>query len=164
VNAYRIATLDPSLDTRSFRCGQPALDLYVHRYARQDVRRNLARVFAATLDAEPARLAGFYSLSAGSIACDVLPQVLARKLPRYPVPIALLGRLAVSLDFQGQGLGSILLADACQRVSEASSVLAVAGLVVDAKDETAVSFYSHFGFITLPGQTRRLLLPFNQFQ
>ena len=163
MNAYRIAALDPSLDTRAFRCGQAALDLYIHRYARQDVRRNLTRVFAATLDADPARLAGFFTLSAGSVACDVLPEALAKSLPRYPVPIALLGRLAVSLDFQRQGLGSILIADACQRVSQASSVLAVAGLVVDAKDETAVSFYSHFGFLTLPGQSRRLLLPLNQF-
>ena len=164
MNSYRIAALDASLDTQPFRCGQAELDLYVQRYARQDVRRNLARVFAATPYAEPARLAGFYTLSAGSVACDALPDALARKLPRYPVPIALLGRLAVSLDMQGQGLGSILLADACQRVFKASSALAVAGLVVDAKDAAAASFYTHFGFQALRGQTNRLLLPLKHFR
>jgi ribosomal protein S18 acetylase RimI-like enzyme len=80
------------------------------------------------------------------------------------VPIALVGRLAVAQSLQGQGLGSILLADACQRVFQASTVLAVVGLVVDAKDERTASFYSHLGFIPLPGQPTRLLLPLNRFR
>ncbi|MDP4028048.1 MAG: GNAT family N-acetyltransferase, partial [Gallionella sp.] len=72
--------------------------------------------------------------------------------------VALIGMLAVGLAFQGK-LGSILLADACQKVSQASSVLAVAGIVVDAKDEKAIAFYMHFGFIPLQGQAGRMLLP-----
>jgi GNAT superfamily N-acetyltransferase len=164
VSGYRIATLAPALDTRSFRCGQPALDDYICLYARQDVRRNVARVFAAIADGDPLCLAGFYTLSAGSVHCEQLPPELAKKLPRYPVPVALVGRLAVDQSHRGQGLGSILLVDACQRVIEASTVLAVVGLVVDAKDERAASFYSHFGFAPLPGQPTRLLLPLNRFR
>ena len=66
-------------------------------------------------------------------------------------------------DTQGKGLGSILLADACQKVSNASPVLAVAGMIVEAKDEAAFSFYEHFGFIPLPGKKDRLLLPASVF-
>ena len=85
--------------------------------------------------------------------------MLHKTLPRYPVPVALIGRLAVNTDFQGKGLGSILLADACQKVIKASKTLAVVGIVVDAKDSKATNFYTHFGFIPLPGQPDKLILP-----
>jgi ribosomal protein S18 acetylase RimI-like enzyme len=84
---------------------------------------------------------------------------LARKLPRYPVPVAVLGRLAVDRTFHGRGLGAILLCDACQKVVQASRVLAVAAIVVDAKDTAAAGLYRHFGFVALPGRPDRLLLP-----
>lgn len=156
---YRIRPFDRAVDADSFRCGQPLLDEYIRRYASQDVRRNVARVFMATPETDSRQLAGFFTLSAGSVGCSDLPESLAKKLPRYPVPVALIGRLAVSTEFQGKGLGSILLADACQKVAHASATLAVAGIVVDAKDAAAATFYRHFGFLTLPGPPTRLLLP-----
>lgn len=155
---YQIKPLDASVDTASFRCGREPLDDYIRRYASQDVRRNVARVFAATPDDDPRQLAGFFTLSAGSVNCSSLPETLARKLPRYPVPVALIGRLAVDAKFQGRGLGSILLADACLKVSQASSVLAVAGIIVDAKDDVAIRFYKRFGFMPLQGQPGRMML------
>jgi ribosomal protein S18 acetylase RimI-like enzyme len=75
----------------------------------------------------------------------------------------MLGRLAVDESYRGQGLGAILLADACQKVIQASQVLAVVGLIVDAKDDHAASFYRHFGFQDLHGRTDRLLLPIKDF-
>jgi GNAT superfamily N-acetyltransferase len=164
VISYRIRSLDNAIDAASFRCGQAALDEYIRRYAVQDVRRNVARVFIAVPESNPKNLAGFFTLSAGSVNCSDLPESLAKKLPRYPVPVALIGRLAVATDFQGKGLGSILLADACRKVAHASETLAVAGIVVDAKDVAAAAFYRHFGFLTLPGQPARLLLPATAFQ
>ena len=160
---YRIRPFDGALNAAAFRCGSDALELYIRRYALQDIRRNVARIFAASPEHDPGRLAGFFTLSAGSVSCADLPDALARKLPRYPVPVALIGRLAVDSGFQKQGLGSILLADACQKVARASAVLAVAGIVVDAKDDAAVAFYEHFGFVPLPGQPRRLLLAARRF-
>jgi len=162
---YHIRPFDNTVDTASFSCGQPALDEYIRRYASQDVRRNVARVFMATPEHDAKQLAGFYTLSAGSVSCADLPASLAKTLPRYPVPVALIGRLAVATDCQGKGkgLGSILLADACQKVINASATLAVVGIVVDAKDTTAASFYRHFGFMPLPGQSNRLLLPTTAF-
>ncbi len=156
---YRIRALDAAIDATEFHCGHDALDDYIRRYATQDVRRNVGRVFIATPDSDAQKLAGYFTLSAGSVACSDLPVGLARKLPRYPVPVALIGRLAVDTAVRGTGLGSILVADACRKVAQASAVLAVAGIVVDAEDETAVSFYAHFGFVALPGQRTRLLLP-----
>lgn len=139
------------------------LDEYIRRYASQDVRRNVARIFAATTEHDRRCLAGFYSLSAGSVSATELPESIRRKLPRYPIPVALLGCLAVDMASQGKGLGSILLADACGKVMQASQVLAVAGIVVDAKTEVAATFYRHFGFVDLPGQQGRLLLPSKAF-
>ena len=162
MSSYRIRPLEAAVDVGGFHCGQQPLDDYIRRYASQDVRRNVARVFVAT-DSEPQRLAGYFTLCAGSVACSELPPALARKLPRYPVPIALIGRLAVDSSFQGKGLGSILLADACRKVAHAGAVLAVAGIVVDAKDAAAEAFYRHFGFVPLPGRPDRLLLPAGAF-
>jgi ribosomal protein S18 acetylase RimI-like enzyme len=163
VTAFRVGPLGVAVDTADFECTVPPLDEYLRRYAAQDLRRNLARVYVAMPVANPRQPAGFYTLSAGSVACAELPADLSRKLPRYPVPVALVGRLAVDKRFQGQGLGSILLADACAKVKAASQVLAVAGIVVDAKDEAAASFYRHFGFLVLPGRPDRLLLPAKAF-
>jgi ribosomal protein S18 acetylase RimI-like enzyme len=157
--SFAVRPFDGSLDTGAFCCGQAALDDYIRRYAGQDERRGVARVFVATPVDDHRRLAGFFTLSAATVRCADLPPELARKLPRYPIPVALLGRLAVDCAFQGKGLGSILVADACRKVLAASRALAVAGLVVDAKDAAAVAFYRHFGFLSLPGRVDRLLLP-----
>jgi len=85
-------------------------------------------------------------------------------LPRYHVPVALIGRLAVNKDFQGKGLDSIPFADARQKVTRASAILAVAGIVVEGKNSAAKPFYRHFGFQDLPGHTARFLLPATVFR
>lgn len=161
---FQIKPLTAAIDTASFQCGSKPLDEYIRRYASQDVRRNVARVFVAAPEGDAQQLAGYFTLSAGSVSCASLPVSLAKKLPRYPVPVALVGRLAVGKEFQGKGLGSILLADVCQKVQQASAVLAVAGIIVDVKDDSAVAFYKHFGFIPLQGQAGRMLLPASVFQ
>jgi len=163
VVSFRIRPLDAAVDTREFECGEPALDEYIRRYASQDIKRGIARVFVATPEHDLYRLAGFFTLSAGGVNAMDLPESLLRKLPRYPIPVALLGRLAVDVTFQGAGLGSILLADACMKVAHASEVLAVAGIIVDAKSESASAFYRHFGFVDLSGKPGRLLLPRKSF-
>ena len=160
---YRIRALDNEAATADFRCGEAALDEYLHRYAWQDVKRGVARVFVATPADLASEVAGYYTLSAASVAAEKLPESLRKKLPRYPVPAALLGRLAVGELAQGQGLGSILLVDACKRVAAASQTLAVAAIIVDAKSPAAAAFYKHFGFVELPGQPGRWMLPRSHF-
>lgn len=161
--AYQIRPLDGDADTAGFACGEKALDDYLQRYATQDIKRGVARVFVATPMDQATVVAGYYTLSAASVAAEALPETLRRKLPRYPVPAALLGRLAVSQQAQGQGLGSILLVDACKRVAAASETLAVAAILVDAKSPEVAAFYQHFGFIELPGQPGRWMLPRSNF-
>ena len=156
--SFTIEALARHHDRSRFRCGSEALDRYLRRQASQDARRKVSRVFVAVPDT-PAEVAGFYTLSAGSVERETLPQSVMRRLPRYPVPVALLGRLAVDRRWRGQGLGSALLIDALRRVCHASEALAVYAVVVDAKDERAQAFYERFGFIALPGAVRRLFLP-----
>ena len=155
---FSIEALQGSHDQSRFDCGSEALDRYIRRQASRDARRNVSRVFVA-LPEESNKVAGFYTLSAGSIERNALPEKQAKRLPRYPVPVALLGRLAVDRRWSGQGLGSALLADVLRRVVRASAALAVYAVVVDAKDEQAQAFYEHFGFIELPGAKRRLFYP-----
>ena len=161
---YQIRLFDASVDIARFQCGHDHLDDYIRRYASQDTRRNIARVFVATPKDNPQQLAGFFTLCAGSVSCSSLPASLSKKLPRYPVPVALIGRLAVDKKFQGKGLDAILIVDACKKVLQASAVLAVAGIIVDAKDNEAITFYEHFGFISLQGQADRMMLPASVFQ
>ena len=154
-----ITPLGKRHDRKNFDCGEATLNLYLNRYANQDIRRRVSRVFVASPPTELQRVIGYYSLSAGSLAAADLPDEFRRRLPRYPVPVALLGRLAVDKSQQGQGLGAILIADALQRIAMAGQVMAVYAVVVDALDESAAEFYRQFGFIPLPSQPLKLFLP-----
>jgi GNAT superfamily N-acetyltransferase len=154
-----ITPLGKRHDRKNFDCGEATLNLYLNRYANQDIRRWVSRVFVASPPTELQRIIGYYSLSAGSLAAADLPDEFRRRLPRYPVPVALLGRLAVDKSQQGQGLGAILIADALQRIALAGQVMAVYAVVVDALDESTAEFYRQFGFIPLPSQPLKLFLP-----
>lgn len=154
-----ISPLGKSHDRKSFDCGEHSLNDYLQQYANQDIKRRINKVFVASKPNAPQEVIGYYGLSAGSLDANDLPEGLRRRLPRYPVPVVLLGRLAVSRYHQGQGLGSILLADALQRIVQASQVMAVYAVVVDALDDRAAEFYQQFGFIPLPSQSLKLFLP-----
>lgn len=154
-----ISSLGKSHDRKSFDCGERSLNEYLHQYASQDIKRRINKVFVASPPEARQQVIGYYGLSAGSLDANDLPEGLRRRLPRYPVPVVLLGRLAVSRSHQGQGLGSILLADALQRIVQASQVMAVYAVVVDALADRAAEFYQQFGFIPLPSQSLKLFLP-----
>ena len=144
-------------DRAAFDCGKPELNAYFQRQVTQDVRRNYATCFVV-VDNKSGRIAGYYTLSMGSIHLDELPEDLAKKLPRYPqAPVARLGRLAIDQVYQGQKLGSSLLADAIWRVAQ--SEVAAYAIVVDALDNNAVRFYEHFGFRKLGRGPKTLFLP-----
>jgi ribosomal protein S18 acetylase RimI-like enzyme len=158
-----IEPLGPHHDRASFSCGEPALDAYLHRQATQDVRRRVAQVFVAVGGA-PEQIAGYYSLSAASFAKDELPPALAKRLPHYPVPAAVLGRLAIDRHHQGRGLGETLLLDAIRRVLRAANTIAVHAIIVDAKNKRAQAFYERYGFRPFPDAPRRLFLPLETFE
>ena len=145
-------------DRVTFSCGLPELDRYLAHQAGQDVRRRVARVFVCTAR-DTAAVLGFYTLSALSVDLSALPDALSRKLPRHPVPCALIGRLAVDRSAQGSGLGGMLLADALSRTVVAGESVAMYALIVDAANESAKRFYERFGFAPLTDHPMRLFLP-----
>jgi ribosomal protein S18 acetylase RimI-like enzyme len=155
--AFRIEPLSQDHDRSQFFSGSDALDRYLREQASQDIRRRIATCFVA-VNVTSQDVAGYYTLTATSVALNALSPEIAKKVPRYPVvPAALLGRLAVSRNYQSQGLGGILLADALKRTARAE--LGVFAMLVDAKDEAAQRFYERYGFTLLPGEVRRLCLP-----
>lgn len=155
---YRIEPLGSRHHRAAFSCGVDALDRYLQRQAGQDVSKRVAAVFVLTPDGET--IAGYYTLSAHVVNLPDLPENVARKLPRYPsVPATLLGRLAVSTNFRGQGIGELLLLDAFRRVLATVREIASALVVVDAKDENARNSYLHHDFLPLPSQPNRLFYP-----
>ena len=135
-----------------------ALDNYLHRQARQDIKKRVAVAFVLRPDGKT--IARYYTLSQYSAELDAIPQDTARKLPKYPVvPATLIGRLAVSTAFRGRGLGGLMLMDALNRCLAGSKHVASAAVIVDAKDEGTLAFYKKYGFLGLPKITHRLFLP-----
>jgi len=142
-----------------FNCGIESLDRYLKRQAGQDVKRRVSRVFVVRSLEDETKVLGFYTLSALSIDLSVLPEEIAAKLPRHPVPVALIGRLAVDLPAQEIGIGKMLLADAIKRTLAVSDDIAIYAMVVDAINEQAESFYERYGFARLAHGGSRLFLP-----
>lgn len=156
VTKFSVFALDPATDRAKFTCGIEPLDRYFRTQVSQDIKRRVSACFVA--NDSMGQIAGYYTLASASVLLQDLPEALAKKLPRYPsVPAVRMGRLAVSETFKGKGLGAALLADALRRAATAE--IAAYALVVDAKDELAVGFYVHHGFIQLLEQPLCLFLP-----
>ena len=154
LSSVHVEVLGAAHDRSTFSSGVPALDRYLREQAGQDARRRVAAPFVATTDG--VKVLGFYTLSATSIQLTEVPEVLAKKLSRYPrLPATLLGRLATDLSARGVGLGRFLLVDAIKRAVR--SEIASFALMLDAKDETAAAFYERESFVRLPGMPIRLL-------
>ena len=153
---FRLAALDAKHDRTAFRSDSESLNRCLREQVTQDIRRRVAACFVALAGSR--RIAGYYTVASASLLLADLPIGTAKKLPRYPsVPAVRLGRLAVDLEFRGQGLGGALLADALDRAEH--SEIAAHALMVDATNEVAVAFYRHHGFIALPDSSRVLFLP-----
>jgi predicted GNAT family N-acyltransferase len=151
-----IETLAKHHDRSSFSCGIIELDRYLKEQASQDQKRKTSSVFIAT---QNKKTVGFFTLSATSISRESLPNEVIKKLPKYPIPAVLLGRLAVDKTAHGKGFGQILLVNAMKRALIASEAVGMYALVVDAKNNSAKSFYKHFGFIEFTDFPMRLFIP-----
>jgi len=150
---YLIESLSPSHDRTAFDCGEPTLDDFLKRFARQNDEKGLSRTYVATLPGEP-KIYGYYSISSGAVRFSTMPE----KLPRYPVPVIHLGRLAVDVSTKGQGLGKILLLDALRRAASVSDQLGIYAVEVHALNEVARDFYLKYGFTSLLDDKRHLYL------
>lgn len=152
----RLEPLAAHHQRRQFSCGEPPLDDYLARYARQHAGTRISRTYVAAVGE---RVIGYYSLAMAAIRRDQLPPRYAARLPQFPLPMARLARLAVDRQHQGQGLGELLLADALQRCARLASEIGMLGVIVDAKHERARAWYARFEFESLPDAPLTLWLP-----
>lgn len=130
---------------KEFSCGNNELDSYLKEFARQNHKKGIGKSFLAMLED---RVIGYYTISMASIEFREVPEVYNKGLPKYPTPVAKIGRLAVDIKFQGKKIGTALLIDALKKILEASKIIAACAVIVDAKNGSAKKFYSGFGFIT----------------
>lgn len=159
----RIMPADPQC---GFRCGVHPLDDYFRRHALSNDEGDIGCAYVLEASAEELeqgtpKIMGFYTLSMSNITSREASVVLGEKLPRYPMPVALIGRLAVDERVQGRRLGEQLLIDALARVVAAGELIACLGVVVDAKDERAEQFYLNYDFVTVDATSwpHRMFLP-----
>ncbi len=151
-----IEALQNTHDRQRFDCGNSVLNDYLRRYARQHADANISRTYVAS---EAQRICGYYSLAMAAIKKQQLPNKYHKRFADYPVPMARLARLAVDVDYQGRGLGKLLLMDALYLCFELSRNIGMAGVIVDAKHEQAMAFYQNFEFETFPDSALTLWLP-----
>ena len=154
--SYITVPLDSSHNRENFDCGKPLLDDYLHKQAKQDVKRRLSACFILPNQNE---IKGYYTLSTASIERRLLPREIIKKMPPTynDLPTILLGRLAVSKSYQGQGLGEMILMDALKRSYFTSLQVGSMAVIVDPLDEEAVKFYERYDFILLPDSGKMFL-------
>lgn len=149
-----IEGLSPHHDRRDFDCGVEELNSYLQRYSGQHERKGIGRTYVAMKNDER-RVLGYYTISSSAVAFDLVPE----NLPRHPVPVALVGRLAVDKVARSQRLGETLLIHALRSAQRAAEIVGIYAVVVDALDESAKRFYRKYGFNELTDDHLHLYLP-----
>ena len=138
-----------------FDCGQEALNRFLSRFAFINQQADSSQTYVALVERA---VIGFYTLVVSEVSYEDAPERLRKGLPRHPVPLMLLARLAVSKTWQGKGLGAALLKDAMLRTLQAADIGGVRALAAHAKDGGARAFYEHFGFLPSPTDPLHLFL------
>ena len=155
MNLSAPAPLDASYRLDGFDCGKPALTDWLLRHARQAQGSGSARTFVSC-DGE--RVAGYYSLTVGQIDTLEAPERVRRGMGQYPIPLVILARLAVDVDYQGRGLGFSLLQDATHRAMAVAEHAGIRAMLTHPLDAEAEAFYRRFGFEPTPENDRQLIL------
>jgi GNAT superfamily N-acetyltransferase len=137
-----------------FACGVDSLDDWLKRRARPNQLSSASRTYVV---AEGTQVVGYYCLASGALALSDAPALVRRNMPD-PMPVAILGRLAIHQAWQGRGVGVALLQDAVLRTLHASDILGIRGLLVHALSAEAKAFYEHHGFVASPTQPMTLIL------
>jgi len=158
-NYWNYVALQKKHNRSKFNCGNDDLNLYLKRYAKQNDKKDISKAYVAVREETPDTIDGYYTISTSTISFESLPENVARKLPSYPIPAALLGRLAVDLTCQGQGLGTELLVNALLRIVKASNEIGIYAVRVDAINETAKQFYLKHEFMPFQDDPLSLFLP-----
>lgn len=139
--SIRKLTADDNL--ANFDCGQPTLNQFLQRFALNNQKANSAQTYVCCLADQ---VVGFYSLAVGSVEASIAPDRLIKGLPKHPVAVMILVRLAVDVKHQGLGLGSALLKDALLRTAQAADIAGIRALLVHAKDDNIRNWYLNWEF------------------
>ena len=152
-------------DRKGFDCGQADLNTFIAQYARQAHEGGSAKTYCAVRDDDGETILGFYTISPGQVDLDRVP-LAARPAGggRHAVTGYRLGRLAVSKDYQGQGLGARLFAKAIERCMKASAEVGGTVLFIDAKDAAGAAWYQLFGAVPLHDRPTSLILPYAEYR
>ncbi|MGD9736986.1 MAG: GNAT family N-acetyltransferase [Solirubrobacterales bacterium] len=143
--------------TEGFECGEPALDAWIGKHARQAEASGSARVLVTTGDGE--RVVGFYALSAASVGPrDATERLMKGQPKQQSAPVILIGRLAVGLGHQGKQVGRSLLQDALLRCATAAESIRARAVIAHAISDDAVRFYERFGFEASATDPHHLIL------
>jgi GNAT superfamily N-acetyltransferase len=153
VSHLRIEPLARAHDLERFNSGAAELDRWLARFARVADAAGTARSYVLLEDQQ---VIGYYALAAGPVRAGELPARHARGMPRHPIGVILLPRLAVAEERQGRGYGSLLVADAAERALAAAEVVGARAMIVHARDERAAAFYARFGFLPAPSDPLHL--------
>jgi GNAT superfamily N-acetyltransferase len=142
-------------DVSEFDCGVAALNDWLRSRALRSEGRS-ARTYVMCTGQT---VVGYFCVSAGTIERGSAPGRLRRNAPD-PIPISIIGRLAVDKAYHGKGIGADLLADAFARIVSASQVIGISAILVHAKDDLSRTFYlKHAEFLEYPADSRTLFLP-----
>jgi GNAT superfamily N-acetyltransferase len=151
-----VEKLTASHNVLTFKSGEHSLDLYLRKYALANQRADSSQTYVVH---QSLNVAGYYTLSFGSVALEESPEVIANSMPRqYRVPVMLFARFAVEKPLQGQGLGQALLKDAFLRTTAAAEIGGLTAILVDAINDKMVEFYLNRGFQKCPGFERKLMI------
>jgi GNAT superfamily N-acetyltransferase len=154
---FEIRRLERHHEREGFESGEPELDTFLIRYARQNDEKGISRTYVATRPGSPI-VSGYYSIRSGAVAFDVLPEADRRRLPRYPIPVMHIARLAVDQREQGRGLGETLLMHALEKAIRVSAELGTHAVEALAKNDAARAFYGRYGFRSLLDDERHLYI------
>ena len=154
-NDLHIEKLQRTHEIEVFDCGQPELNRFLIRHALQAQQMNSSQTYVGL---SGKTVIGFYTIVAGEVRHADAPVRVVTGMPRHPIPLLVLARLAVQSEWQGRGIGAGLLLDALGRTLQAADIVGVRALAVHAKDDSAAAFYRHFGFMPSPTDTRHLFL------
>ena len=152
--------LDASHWLDGFDCGEPTLDDWLQRRAAGNAESGASRCYIAC---DGAKVIGYYALAAGAVAQSAATGKFRRNMPE-PIPVIVLGRLAVDRSAQANGIGRALFRDAGMRVLQAASIVGVRGLLVSAISDKAKAFYVALGMVESPLNERVLMMTMKELQ
>ena len=146
-------------EVAEFDCGSDAQTVWLREYAVQAHRAGSSRVFVSCVSGSD-RVAGYYALAAGGIEREVAPARVSQRLGRYPIPVVILTRLGVDIQYQGAGLGRSLVQDALLQTAATAEHVGVRALLIHAETPEAATFYGRIStkFLKSPTDALHLLL------